>query len=174
MKYQIGIDEIRKFLPHRAPFLLVDRILDIMPMGDLSDREPGPSKVGTKVIGIKNISYGESCFQGHFPEFSIFPGVWIIESMAQVASFSLYPYFMQDVGKLSREFQCILVGVDGVRFRRPVVPGDTLKTESVVTKCRGKIWAFHTFCTVDGERVAEADLLANLIIKSEIHMGENK
>lgn len=167
-RYRLDIEQIRRFLPHRAPFLLVDRILDIQPAGDISDPAPGPQKVGTKVVGVKNISYGEVCFQGHFPSFSIFPGVWIIESMAQVASFSLYPFLESRIDEIARDFQCILVGVDGVRFRRPVVPGDVLKTESVVTKCRGKIWAFHTHCTVDGERVAEADLMANLILKEDL------
>lgn len=167
-RYRLGVDQIRKYLPHRQPFLLVDRILEIHPTGDLSDPTGGPSKVGIRVVGLKNISYGESCFSGHFPEFSIFPGVWVIESMAQVACFSLYPYLEKDLSKLSRDFECILAGVDATRFRRPVVPGDSLVIESVVTKCRGKIWGFDCIARVDGVVVAEAALLANLVYKGEV------
>ncbi len=164
--YRLNIDQIRRYLPHASPFLLVDRILEIHPTGDLDDLSP-QTKPGIKVIGQKNISYNEPYFQGHFPTFSILPGVLIIETMAQVASFSLYPYLERDLEKLAREFQCILVGVDGVRFRKPVIPGDCLKIESVVTKCRGKLWAFRCEATVDGQRVAEADILANLISAAE-------
>lgn len=166
--YRLGIDEIRKYLPHRQPFLLVDRILEIHPKGDLDDPSAGPSKVGTRVVGIKNISYGEPCFQGHFPNFSIFPGVLIIEAMAQVASFSLYPYISRDMERIHRDFECILVGVDGVRFRRPVVPGDTLRTEVTVSRCKGKIWVFKVESTVEGEKVAEAELMASLVFRRDM------
>jgi 3-hydroxyacyl-[acyl-carrier-protein] dehydratase len=160
-KYRLSVDQIRKFLPHRYPFLLVDRILEIHPAGDVSDPTPGAAKIGTRVIGRKSISFNENCFQGHFPEFSIFPGVLIIESMA------FYPYIEKNLEKIAKDLQCILVGVDNVRFRKPVVPGDVMQTEAVVTKCRGRIWAFQVVATVDGERVAEADLLANLILKGD-------
>jgi 3-hydroxyacyl-[acyl-carrier-protein] dehydratase len=163
-RYRLNVDQIRAYLPHRQPFLLVDRILEIHPKGDLDDLTWNESKAGIRVVAVKNVSYNEPCFQGHFPSFSILPGVLIIESMAQVASFSLYPYLKEGVAK---EFQCILVGVDGARFRRPVTPGDTLRIETTVTKCRGKLWAFRAEATVDGQKVAEADILANLITKSE-------
>ena len=166
-RYLLGIDQIRNYLPHRYPFLLVDRILDIIPQGDLSDLSFGSSKVGVKVKGLKNISYGESCFQGHFPEFSIYPGVWITESMAQVASFSLYPYFERDLARVQRDFQCILLGVDAARFRRPVVPGDTMIIDTEVIKCRGKMWQFKVTAHVGNERVAEAELLANLMLRGD-------
>lgn len=167
--YYLGIDEIRKFLPHRSPFLLVDRILEIQTNGSLT-RSSHQEKVGIKVVGIKNVSYNEPYFQGHFPSFSIVPGVLLIESMAQVASFSLYPYMAQDPDRLSRDFQCILVGVDGARFRKPVVPGDTVRIETVVTKCRGKLWAFKCQALVDGQLVAEADILANLIANDSMEV----
>jgi 3-hydroxyacyl-[acyl-carrier-protein] dehydratase len=95
------------------------------------------------------------------------PGVLLIETMAQVASFSLYPYMEADLDRLARDFQCILVSIDGARFRKPVVPGDTLRIETVVTKCRGKLWAFQCTAFVDGQKVAEADLMANMIANSE-------
>ena len=166
-RYRLGIDQIRRYLPHRAPFLLVDRVLDIQPVGDLKSLAFDSSKVGIKVQAIKNVSYNEPFFQGHFPQFSIMPGVLILESMAQISSFSIYPYVEQDIERVSRDFQCILVGVDGVRFRKPVVPGDTLRIDTEVVKCRGRLWGFKCVATVDGQRVAEADILANLILKSE-------
>ena len=163
--YRLGIDEIRRFLPHRAPFLLVDRILEIHPVGDLMDLS-SEGKVGVKVVGLKNITYNEPQFQGHFPQFSIMPGVLLIEAMAQVASFSLYPYMLHDLERISRDFQCILVAVDSARFRKPVIPGDSVRMESVVVKTRGRLWAFQVTATVDGQKVAEVELMANLIANS--------
>lgn len=167
--YCLGIDEVRKFLPHRSPFLLVDRILEIQVSVSPTSSAP-QDKVGIKVVGLKNISYNEPYFQGHFPSYSIVPGVLLIESMAQVASFSLYPHMSQDPDRLSRDFQCILVGVDGARFRKPVVPGDTVRIETVVTKCRGKLWAFKCQAWVDGQLVAEADILANLLANDSLEV----
>lgn len=166
MEYRLGIDQVRRWLPHRAPFLMVDRILEIHPVGDLSDPSFSQTKVGVKVVGIKCVSYNEPIFQGHFPDFSIFPGVMIIETMAQVSSFSMYPYFMKTADQNPPALETILVGVDSVRFRRPVVPGDLLRVETTVTKCRGRLWAFDGIATVDGERVAEASILANLNLRS--------
>jgi 3-hydroxymyristoyl/3-hydroxydecanoyl-(acyl carrier protein) dehydratase len=145
----------------------VDRVLDIQPVGDLTNLAFDSSKVGVKVQALKSVSYNEPFFQGHFPQFSIMPGVLIIEAMAQASSFSIYPYIEHDVERISRDFQCILVGVDGVRFRKPVVPGDALHIETEVVKCRGKLWSFKCQGIVDGQRVAEAEILANLMLKTE-------
>lgn len=164
-EYSLGIDQIRRFLPHRAPFLLVDRILEIHPVGPL-DNLSAQDKVGIRVVGLKNVSYNEAHFQGHFPNFSIHPGVLILESMAQVSSFSLYPYMVKDLDRLARDFQCILVGVEGARFRRPVVPGDCLRIETTVSKCRGRLWVFQCQATVEGQVVAEAEIIANLVSSS--------
>lgn len=166
-RYALNIDQVRRFLPHRAPFLMVDRVLSIEPKGDLSDLKPGPDKEGIRVSAIKCVTYNEPIFNGHFPDFSIFPGVMLIEAMAQTASFSLYPYLERDIDRLARDFQCILVGVDSARFRRPVTPGDRVQFDSVVTKCRSRLWGFSVTASVDGQKVAEADLLTNLILKSE-------
>lgn len=166
--YRLGIDQVLKFLPHRQPFLLLDRVLEIHPAGDVNDMSPN-GKVGTRVVALKNVSYNEPFFQGHFPSFAIMPGVLLLETMAQAASFSLYPYMAsqpEGVEALARNFQCIFVGVDGARFRRPVVPGDSLRIETTVTKCRGKLWAFQCTATVEGKPVAEADIMANLIANS--------
>jgi 3-hydroxyacyl-[acyl-carrier-protein] dehydratase len=166
--YRLSVDQILKFLPHRAPFMLVDRVLEIHPTGDLSDLSPA-GKIGTRVVAQKNVSYNEPYFQGHFPGFAILPGVLILEIMAQTSSFSLYPYMASHpagIEHLARNFQCIFVGVDSARFRKPVIPGDTLRIETTVTKCRGRLWAFKCEATVDGQRVAEAEIMANLIANS--------
>jgi 3-hydroxyacyl-[acyl-carrier-protein] dehydratase len=161
--YRLNVDQIQKFLPHRAPFLMIDRVLEIHPVGDLSNFTFDQSKVGVKVSALKSVSFNEPHFQGHFPGFAIMPGVLIVEAMAQAASFSIYPYMMDDIAKISRSFECILVGVDNVRFRKPVVPGDQIRLDSEVTRVRGRLWGFKCQASVDGQLVAEADLLANLI-----------
>ena len=164
--YHLNINQIQRFLPHRSPFLLVDRVLEIHPEGNI-DSPPPSANIGTRVIALKNVSYNEPYFQGHFPGFAILPGVLIIETMAQAASFSVYPSMLRDIDRLSKDFQCILVGVDGARFRKPVIPGDTMRIETEVTRCRGKIWAFQCVVTVDGQKVAEAEILANLVSNSD-------
>ena len=161
-RYVLNVDQIQKFLPHRAPFLMVDRILEIKPNGALTDMSPG-NMPGTQVVGLKNLSFNEPFFQGHFPGFAIFPGVLMIEAMAQVASFSIYPYVEKDLAKFTRDFQCILVGVDSVRFRKPSVPGDSIRIQTTVTKCRGRLWVFNCEASVDGQKVAEAEIMANMI-----------
>jgi 3-hydroxyacyl-[acyl-carrier-protein] dehydratase len=159
--YRLESREVQKYLPHRPPFLLVDRILEIHPNGKLTDLSPA-NMIGTRVVGIKNASMNEPHFQGHFPGFPVMPGVLMIETMAQVSSFSVYPYVKHDLERFAREFECILVGVDSVRFRKMVVPGDTIRVETEVSKCRGKLWAFKCVASVEGQKVAEAEILANL------------
>lgn len=157
-KYRLTIEQIRQFLPHRFPFLLVDRILEILPGTGSDGRLPGV-KVGTRVVGIKSVSYNEPYFHGHFPDYAVVPGVMIIETMAQVACFSIYPW-------ITEKFQCALLGVDAARFRKPVIPGDLLRVETVVTKNKGGLWGFQCVALVDGQKVAEADILANMVIPS--------
>lgn len=162
--------KFRNSFPHRAPFLLVDRILEVRlgegtPLTAL-DHPPPYAPVGTKVVGIKNVSFNEPYFQGHFPGFAIMPGVLVLECMAQVASFSVYPNMYKNVEQLKNQFQCILVGFDSARFRKPVIPGDTLRIETEVVKRRGKLWAFQCVAFVEGQKVAEAEILANLMSSS--------
>ena len=163
-RYHLDIEKIRAFLPHRAPFLLVDRILEIHPKGDLAhfDINNGADKVGTRVVGLKNYTFNEPFIPGHFPDYSIVPGVLQIETMAQVASFALYPFIESRFAELAGKFQTILVGVDGARFRKPVIPGDSLRVEAELTRCRGRMWGFNAAGFVDGQKVVEAELLANL------------
>ncbi|MFZ9596184.1 MAG: 3-hydroxyacyl-ACP dehydratase FabZ [Bdellovibrionia bacterium] len=170
--YSLNVNQIQRFLPHRSPFLLLDRVLEIHPVGSL-DQPPPSASVGTRVVALKAVSMNEPYFQGHFPGFAIVPGVLIIETMAQAASFSLYPSMAQDLDRLAKNFQCILVGVDGARFRKPVVPGDCMRVEAEVIKNRGKIWSFACSVSVDGQKVAEAEILANIIANQSPHAQES-
>lgn len=160
--YAMNIDEIRSFLPHRHPFLLVDRVLSIEPKGDLNRFEASEDKVGTKITAIKNVSFNEPIFTGHFPDRSIFPGVMTLEAMAQVASLALYPYFKTQSEPL--EFSVILLGLNDVRFRKPIIPGDTIRFEVTLTKIRSILWQFEGKALVDGKPAAEATILANLSV----------
>ncbi len=161
--YQLSVDQIQRFLPHRFPFLMVDKIVEILPVGDLGNFTFDSSKVGIKVKAHKAVAFNEPWFQGHFPGFAIMPGVMILEAMAQAASFSIYPYMKDDPSRITRNFEVVLVGVDSVRFRRPVVPGDLLILKSEVSRVRGKLWGFNCSAEVNGQKVAEAEILANLV-----------
>lgn len=163
-EYYLEQKEIQKFLPHRPPFLLVDRIISITSPNSMTDDQP-KSKLGIKVVGLKNVSMNEPHFVGHFPEFAIMPGVLILEAMAQVASFALYPSMIGIIGDqgMGSKFQCVLVGVDQARFRVPVVPGDVLRIETEVTGCRTYLWSFLCKGFVGDKLVAEAKIMANLM-----------
>lgn len=130
--------EIMKLLPHRYPFLLVDKIIEIN--GDDS------------AIGIKNVTANEPQFQGHFPGNPIMPGVLLIEAMAQTAGAIC-------ARKLGSESSIVyFMTIDNARFRRPVVPGDRVEFHVTKLKQRANIWKFHCDAMVDGQKVAEADV----------------
>lgn len=135
----LNIEEIQKIIPHRFPLLLVDRIIEIEPM--------------KRAVGIKNVSINEHFFQGHFPGKPIMPGVLLLEAMAQVGGVAMLEPAVNR-GKLA-----FFAGMDRVKFRKPVVPGDQLRMVAELIKVRGntgKIWA-EAF--VDGELVAEGEFL---------------
>lgn len=139
----IEIEEIRDILPHRYPFLLVDRILKIE---------------GTKkIVGLKNVTINEEFFQGHFPGHAVMPGVLVIEAMAQVGGVLLLS-LSGNAGKLA-----YLGGVDSMRFRKPVLPGDTLVTEVELLKSRGTIGRVRATASVDNEVVAEGEFIFALV-----------
>lgn len=138
----IEIKEILNMLPHCYPFLLVDRILEMEP--------------GKRVVGIKNVTYNEPFFPGHFPGRPIMPGVLIVESMAQTAGVLVFNSLPMEDHKKPVYF----LGIDNVRFRKPVIPGDQLRLELEITRHRQSIWGFKGKAFVDGKLVAEADLLA--------------
>jgi 3-hydroxyacyl-[acyl-carrier-protein] dehydratase len=161
LKFPIGTDQILDFLPHRAPFVMLDRVLAIETVGDLSDTNFA-NKAGIKVHAIKNVAYNEPHLQGHFPGFAIMPGVLILEAMAQTACMSVYPYVYKNLAEFKKGFRCILVGADKLRFRRPALPGDQLHIKTVVNRVRGKLWMFRGEVFIDGQLAAEADVMANL------------
>ena len=135
--------EIMKLLPHRYPFLLVDRIIEIN--GDES------------AIGIKNVTANEPQFMGHFPGNPIMPGVLLIEAMAQTAG----AICARKLG--SNNSLVYFMTIDNARFRRPVVPGDRVEFHVTKQKQRANIWKFHCDAIVDGQKVAEADVGAMMI-----------
>jgi len=138
----LDIKEIIRLLPHRYPFLLVDRIIE--------------GQKGKKMIGLKNVSMNEPFFQGHFPSDPIMPGVLILEGMAQVGGILAYYSIPEMIGEKLIYF----AGIDKVRFRRPVVPGDQLLFEMTVIKQKGKIWKMTGKAMVDSELVTEAEFMA--------------
>jgi 3-hydroxyacyl-[acyl-carrier-protein] dehydratase len=135
----MDIKQIMSILPHRNPFLMVDRILEI---------EPGKS-----ITGIKNVTINEPFFTGHFPEHPVMPGVLIIEAMAQVACILAYKSDEALSDKLT-----YFVGIDNARFRKPVMPGDQLRFEIEITGCKRGIWSFASKALVDGKLVTDAEL----------------
>lgn len=154
----ISINEILNILPHRYPFLLVDRIIENDP--------------GKHIVGIKNVTINEPFFQGHFPGFPIMPGVLVVEAMAQTWGISVLTSKSGEFPPKNR----FLSGIDNARFRKPVVPGDQLRLELDLIKQRGILWKFKGTATVGGELVAEAELLVSEIDKDHHQKttGENK
>ena len=143
----LDINEIRAILPHRYPFLLVDRIVEM-------DAE--------RVVGIKNVTHNEPFFQGHFPDFPVMPGVLIVEAMAQTAGVQVLASIPDRASKL-----VLLVAIESARFRKPVVPGDTLRMEMAVIKRKASVAKFAGRATVDGKLVAEVEVMCKLADKEE-------
>jgi beta-hydroxyacyl-ACP dehydratase FabZ len=136
------INEIMQLLPHSYPFLLLDRVL-----------EYEPSK---RIVGLKNVTFNEPFFTGHFPQKPIMPGVLIIEAMAQAGGVLAFKSFPDKKGSV------FFTGIDNARFRKPVIPGDQLKLVVEVIKHRREIWLFEGKAFVDNELVAEAKIMAML------------
>ena len=146
----LGVADIQKIMaciPHRYPFLLVDRVIEMD--GDASG------------VGIKNVTINEPQFTGHFPERPVFPGVLMIEAMAQTAGAIC-------ARKLGSESSLVyFMTIDNARFRKPVVPGDRVEFHVTKQKQRGNIWKFHCDAKVDGQLVAEADIGAMIVNKED-------
>lgn len=143
---ELNTTEIMQLLPHRYPFLLVDRIAEF--------------ESGKRIVGVKNVTINEPFFQGHFPGHPIMPGVLILEAMAQVGG--VYAILAKEVGENQVPY---FVGIDQAKFRKPVLPGDVLMLELELLKSRRGIYHFSGKATVNGKLVAEAELKATFADK---------
>lgn len=138
----IDINEIKKYIPHRYPFLLVDRIIEL--------------EVGKRVVGLKNVTVNEPFFPGHFPHSPVMPGVLIIEALAQAAAVLAF----KTEGTVPDENSMVyFASVDNVRFKRPVVPGDQLMLEAEIVRTIRNIWKFKAVARVEGEVATEAEFM---------------
>lgn len=147
----IDVVEIQKILPHRFPFLLVDRITALTP--------------GESIEGFKNITIGEQIFQGHFPDHPIYPGVMIIEGMAQAGGVLAFKSMDEEKQEDTKEKVVYFMSIDNAKFRNPVRPGDQLVYKLSVLKHRGNIWVLDAKAFVDDKLVAEAELKAMIVDK---------
>ncbi len=138
----MDVNEIREYLPHRYPFLLVDRVLELVP--------------GESIVAIKNVTVNEPYFNGHFPGHPVMPGVLLVEAMAQAAGILGFKTMNKRPEDGSIYY---FVGADDLRFKRPVVPGDQVKLEARVISDRRGIWKFDVKASVDGNLVCSATIL---------------
>lgn len=143
----IGIEKILKSLPHRYPFLLVDKVVSL--------------EVGKKIVAIKNVTFNEPHFLGHFPNHPIMPGVLIIEAMAQAGALMV----TADESFNAEEKLVYFMSIDGAKFRKPVIPGDVLELHVEAVQNRGNVWKLSAVAIVDGQKVSEAKLSAMIADK---------
>jgi beta-hydroxyacyl-ACP dehydratase FabZ len=147
------VEEILRFIPHRYPFLLVDRIIALDP--------------GKSIAAIKNVTANESFFEGHFPEVKIMPGVLIVEAVAQAGGILLYHSLPDAAKKL-----VVLSKLHNVRFRKLVVPGDQLRLEAEIVKARARFVTIRGRATVDGEIVADGEISAAIVDLEEANAAK--
>ncbi|HLU76668.1 MAG TPA: 3-hydroxyacyl-ACP dehydratase FabZ [Burkholderiales bacterium] len=141
----MDINEIQQYLPHRYPFLLVDRVLECVP--------------GERIVAIKNVTFNEPFFPGHFPKLPIMPGVLIIEAMAQAAAILAF----KTANRLPSDDSLVyFLGIDEARFKSPVTPGDQLKFTARIERTIKNVWKFAAEATVDGKVAAEAKMMCTM------------
>ncbi len=146
MSITLDILQIQAFLPHRYPFLLIDKVIECEP--------------GVRLLGVKNVTYNEPFFQGHFPQKPIMPGVLILEALAQSTGLLA----SETAGDELIGMIYYLVGIDKAKFKRPVVPGDQLMLEAKFIKSKRNIWAFECRAEVVGEFVASAEIRCAAVV----------
>ena len=148
-KVLVNTVEIMEFLPHRYPFLLLDRIVEY--------------EEGKRIVGLKNVTINEPFFQGHFPGVPVMPGVLIVEAMAQAGGVLVFKTLPEREKKL-----VFLMGIEGARFRKPVQPGDQLRLELEVIRVKARVGKLAGKAYVDGALVAEAEILFSLVDKEAV------
>jgi 3-hydroxyacyl-[acyl-carrier-protein] dehydratase len=149
----LNIEDILKSLPHRYPFLLVDRVLSL--------------EKGKSIVALKNVTYNEEFFQGHFPDIRIMPGVLIVEALAQAGGILLY----HSIPDPDKKF-VLFSKIDNMKFRKPVVPGDQLRLECELIKFKGRFFWLHGKAFVEGEVAVEGDMLASALNREELNVGK--
>lgn len=149
----LNIEDILKSLPHRYPFLLVDRVLSL--------------EKGKSIVALKNVTYNEQFFQGHFPDIRIMPGVLIVEALAQAGGILLY----HSIPNPDKKF-VLFSKIDNMKFRKPVVPGDQLRLECELIKFKGRFFWLQGKAFVEGEVAVEGDMLASALDREELNVGK--
>jgi len=152
METLLSTTQIQAYLPHRYPFLLVDRIIELTP--------------GQRIVGLKNVTINEPFFQGHFPGMPVMPGVLQIEAMAQTGGLLLLNQIAEPEKKL-----LLFAGIDEVKFRRPVVPGDTLHITMTLLRFKGRVARLRGEITVEGQAVSEAIITPVLVDRDSLTTG---
>jgi beta-hydroxyacyl-[acyl carrier protein] dehydratase FabZ len=147
----LDIRQIMEFLPHRYPFLLVDRVVNLVP--------------NTSIVAYKNLSYNEAFFQGHFPGLPVMPGVLIIEALAQAGGLMVLAGLDPEMAKKSI---FLFSGIEGVRFRRPVNPGDRLDLHCELVRQKLRLWKMKGVAKVDGVVAAEGELTAAITLREGV------
>ena len=145
MTVALDIRGVLDFLPHRFPFVLVDRVLEIEP--------------GKRILAQKNVTFNEPFFPGHFPNYPVMPGVLIVEALAQAAAILA---FQMQGAKADANSVYLFVGIDNVRFKKPVTPGDVLHLEVSITRTSRGLWKFAGQAKVDGAIATEAEIMCTL------------
>jgi 3-hydroxyacyl-[acyl-carrier-protein] dehydratase len=143
--HTVNILDIKRMIPHRYPFLMIDKVRDIV--------------LNTSAVGIKNVTINEPFFEGHFPQSPVMPGVLIVEAMAQTAAVMV----IKTIDAMDSDMLVYFMGIDATKFRKPVTPGDQLELHVEVIRGRGKVWKFRGVGKVDGAVVAEAEFTAMMV-----------
>jgi len=141
-------EDIKRYIPHRKPFLFVDKVLEIVP--------------GTKIRAFKKFNSDEEFFKGHFPGNPIVPGVIIVEALAQAGGILFFASFLENDANGNNKMG-YLMGLENVKFRRPVNPGDEVNLQVEISRRRSKVVKFNALASVDGNKVAEADIIVSIV-----------